>query len=100
MAEGGEVTGSSRVILRNFNFVIGDGSTTVAGWGGPCQSYLTVARSSGYSGRSTRRSSSRCYGTRVCGGGACAYRVDGRDPEYISGAVRKSCYGDGSRSRC
>ena len=57
MAEGGEVTGSR---LRVFNLVIGDGSTTVAGRGGPVQSYLTVARISGYIGRGTRHSGRRC----------------------------------------
>jgi hypothetical protein len=46
------------------NLVIGDGSTTVAGRGGPGQSYLTVTRSSGYIGRGTRHSG-WCYGTRV-----------------------------------
>jgi hypothetical protein len=62
MAEGGEVIGSTRVILRKFNFVIGDGSTTVAGRGGPSQCYLTVTRSSGYIGRGIGHSG-WCYGT-------------------------------------
>jgi len=64
MAEGCETRGrTSNCIL---NLVIGDGSTTVAGRGGPGQCYLTVARSSGYIGRSIGHSG-RCSSIKFIG---------------------------------
>ena len=64
MAEGCETRGqTSNCIL---NLVIGDGSTTVAGRGGPSQCYLTITRSSGYIGRGTRRSG-RCSSIKFIG---------------------------------